>query len=135
MTLLQPLALLGLISLPIISPYLSLALALALMVLVAIHARATQRSSEPASRKRIRGANACLIMLTLPLVAIGFSVVNPRSHPRAWMLVWIAAMALLAMNVALAVLDVLNTARLVRNARRRLNAELLADSAARREYA
>ncbi len=105
------------------------------MVLVAIHAKGTQRSNEPASRKRIRGANACLIMLTLPLVAAGFSVVNPRTHPRAWMLVWSAAMALLAMNVSLALLDVLNTARLVRSARRRLNAELLAESAAGRDDA
>ncbi|MBL8745819.1 MAG: hypothetical protein JNK58_05610 [Phycisphaerae bacterium] len=121
------------ISLPIIPPLAALGAALALMVVVALHARRTTRSSETASRKRIRGANACLIMLTLPLVAVGFSVVNPRTHPRAWMLVWVAAMSLLAMNVALALLDMLNTLRLVRAARRRLRTELLMESTAQRE--
>lgn len=121
------------IALPIIPPLLALGAALAIMLLVALHARRTARSNEPASRKRIRGANACLIMLTLPLVAIGFSVVNPRTHPRVWMLVWVAAMALLAMNVSLALLDVLNTMRLVRAARRRLQSELLADPSTHRD--
>jgi biotin transporter BioY len=110
---------------PIIPPIITLAAAMALMILVALHARHTSRSDEPASRKRIRLANACLIMFTLPLVAIGFSVLDPKTHPRAWMLVWIAAMAFLAMNIALAFLDVLNTMRLVRAARRRLQAELI----------
>lgn len=116
-------------TLPIIPPLLALGAALAMMILVALHARRTARSNEPASRKRIRGANACLIMLTLPLVAIGFSAVNPRTHPRAWLLVWVAAMSLLAMNVALALLDMVNTMRLLRAAKRRLNQELLAPPA------
>ncbi len=111
---------------PIIPPIIALGVAAALMVIVALHARAVHRSSEPPSRKRIRLANACLIMATLPLTAIGFAVVNPRTHPAAWTMVWIAAMAFLMMNIALAVLDVLNTFRLLREARRRLHDELRA---------
>lgn len=109
---------------PIIPPLLALGAALALMVFIALHARATARSDQPASRKRIRIANACLMMLTLPLVAIGFSVVSPSTHPRAWLLIWIGAMALLAMNVGLALLDMVNTLRLLRAARLRLSREL-----------
>lgn len=91
-----------------------------LMVLAAVHARATRRSSEPGSRKRIRLANAVLMMVTLPLLATGFSLLDPHDHPREWTLVWLSAMALLAMNVFLAVLDALNTLRLLSRARREI---------------
>lgn len=113
---------------PVISPWIALPITIMLMILSAVHARRTRASAEPASRKRIRIANAMLMMLTLPLVAVGFSIVSPRTHPREWILIWMAAMALLTMNVALACLDVINTVRLLRTARRRLRAEMILES-------
>lgn len=95
-----------------------------MMILVAGHAEATRRSAEPASRKRIRLANAFLMMFTLPLLAVGFSLLDPRQYPREWSLVWLMAMGLLAMNVFLAVLDALNTIRLLRRAHRDLRKKL-----------
>lgn len=110
---------------PFLPPIFTLPAALAAMVLVIHHARLTLRSGEPSSRKRIRLANACLITLTLPLLVLGFSLVDPRRYPREWALIWIAAISLLSMNVGLAVLDTLNTVRLLSAARRRLREELL----------
>ncbi|MDX2116249.1 MAG: hypothetical protein SFZ24_11620 [Planctomycetota bacterium] len=103
-----------------------------MMLLVALHAQVTRLSDEPASRKRIRLANAGLMMLTLPLLAAGFSLVDPRRHPGTWALVWMAALGLLAMNVGLAVLDTLNTLRLISAARRELRRELTKPLAAPR---
>ncbi len=94
------------------------------MVLVATHAHATARSDQPASRKRIRIANAVVMLLMLPMLACGFSLLDPHRHPREWTLVWIAALALLVVGIALAVLDAANTARLTLASRRRLRASL-----------
>lgn len=110
--------------LPVMSPLVALPIAAALILAVLVHARATYRSREPEVRKRIRIANACLMMLTLPLVAAGFSLIDPRTHPRAWALTWIAAIALLLLNIALAFADVIHTLRLLRVARRELRSEL-----------
>lgn len=85
-----------------------------LFAIVALHMRGTARSDHPPSRKRIRFANGILILINLPLLTAGFSLINPSAHPRPWVLVWVAAMALLACNVGLAMLDVVNTLRLTR---------------------
>jgi len=85
-----------------------------LVAIVALHMRSTARSDHPPSRKRIRFANGILILVNLPLLTAGFSLINPNAHPKPWVLVWVAAMALLACNVGLAILDVVNTLRLTR---------------------
>jgi hypothetical protein len=95
-----------------------------MLLLVAFHAASTWRSDQPHSRRRIRLANACVMMLTLPLLMAGFSLIDHRAEPRLWTLVWLAAMALLTVNIALAMLDVANTLRLVRRARQRVKAAL-----------
>ncbi len=100
-----------------------------MMLLVAGHAGATWRSEQPQSRKRIRLANACVMMLTLPLLAAGFSLIDHRAEPRLWTLVWLSAMALLAVNIGLAMVDVANTMRLIRRTQRRVKAALAALSA------
>ncbi len=94
------------------------------MLLVAGHAHATARANHPASRKRIRIANAAVMMVMLPLLACGFSLLDPHHRPREWTLVWFAALALLAVGIGLAILDAANTARLTLAARRRLRASL-----------
>ena len=48
------------------------------------------------------------MMLTLPLLTVGFSLLDHRAHPREWTLVWLSAMALLAVNICLAMLDMAN---------------------------
>lgn len=103
-----------------------------MMLLVAAHALALGESDHPASRKRIRQANAVLILLAIPLITTGVCVLSPRQHPREWALVWMAAFGLIALVVALALADVLNTLRLLRSARARLRAELFSGARAQR---
>ncbi len=91
-----------------------------LFAIVALHLRTTARSDHPPSRKRIRLANGILILINLPLLTAGFSLVNPNVHPKPWVLIWVAAMVLLACNVGLAILDVVNTLRLTRRESPRL---------------
>lgn len=97
-----------------------------MMLLVAAHALALAETDHPASRKRIRQANAVLILLTIPLLTTGVCVLSPQQHPREWALVWMGVFALIALVVGLALADVLNTLRLLRSARAKLRAELLA---------
>lgn len=89
-----------------------------LMFSVAAHAVAVGGSDHPASRKRIRQANGVLILLVIPLITAGVSVLDPTANPREWTLVWLSVFALLAVIVTLAVADVFNTLRLARNAKR-----------------
>lgn len=96
-----------------------------MMLCLALHARATARGSHPASRKRIRLANAAIMLVNTPLLTAGFSIISASATPRAWLLVWLAAMALLAFSVALALLDMLNTLRLARRAARELTRSLV----------
>lgn len=109
----------------IIPLWLGVPVAAVLMLMVAAHALAVGESDHPASRKRIRQANAVMILLTLPLLTMGFCVLSPRSHPREWALVWMSSFALLGFVVLLAVADMLNTLRLLRTARARLRRELV----------
>lgn len=110
----------------IIPPWITAPAGFVMLILVLHHAARTWHSAEPLSRRRIRLANAAVMSLTLPLLTIGFSFLDHRAQPRAWTLVWLCAMTLLAVNIALAVLDVANTLRMVRRARRALRAALAA---------
>ncbi len=109
----------------IIPLWLGVPVAGVLMLMVAAHALAIGESDHPASRKRIRQANAVMILLTIPLLTTGFCVLSPRDHPREWALVWLCSFAMLAFVVMLAVVDVLNTLRLLRNARANLRRQLV----------
>jgi hypothetical protein len=104
---------------PLIPSWIGVPLGMLMIVVVSMHISWLLRSRQPASRRRIRLANGVLMFLTIPLLTTGFSILAPRAHTRAWMLVWIAAMAMLAGVVFFAMLDALNTVRLQRRARRR----------------
>ena len=93
---------------------------------VALHLRGTLRSDHPASRKRIRVANGILMLINLPLLAAGFSLIDPHTQAGWWVVVWLVAIALLAMSVALAVLDMVNTVRLARQGARDIARQTLA---------
>lgn len=96
-----------------------------LMIAVAAHAERTRRSAEPESRKRIRMANSLLIMLMLPMLVAGLSVLDPDRRPREWAMLWLIVMGLVSISVGLAILDALNTIRLLRRAQRELRRSLL----------
>jgi uncharacterized membrane protein YbhN (UPF0104 family) len=95
-------------------------------MVVAVHADRTLRTPGDPVRRRIRLANAALMLLTLPLLATGFSLVNPAVHPRAWAVIWAVALGLLLLNIVLAVADVINTLRMLKRARQALRRSLLA---------
>jgi hypothetical protein len=94
-----------------------------MMLIVAGHAMSLRGSGIPASRRRIRQANAGLIVVLIPLLTAGTSLVSPTRQPLVWMQVWIAAMLLLTAVIGFALLDMVNTARLNRGRKERLAAE------------
>jgi len=100
------------------------------MLLVASHVSATERI-EPLSRRRIRLANGWVMLVTIPLIAAGFSLIAPYTQSRAFAMVWLAVIGLLCISVMLAMIDIVNTIRLgwraqseLRDTAKRLKAEL-----------
>ena len=102
----------------------ALPLAAALMILVALHISACRERLARGARRRIRIANGYVALIAIPLLAVGFSVIDPETHAAAWVLVWLFAIALVAMIVGLALLDILNTARITRRSRAELRRSL-----------
>jgi len=90
------------------------------MIVLAGSITATRRHVTPASRRRIRIANGWVMLLTTPLTAAGFSLIDSQTQPRLFVQVWVLVIGLLAIVIGLALLDMLNTARLARRTRRRL---------------
>ena len=88
-----------------------------MMLMVAGHALSLRSAKIPASRRRIRQANAGLIVVLVPLLTAGTSLINASAQPMLWVQVWIAAMLLLMAVIGFAVLDMVNTARLARSRR------------------
>lgn len=109
---------------PLIPMWIGLPLGVVMMLVVAAHAMVLGEMRGPASRRRIRQANAGLMLVLIPLLTAGFSLIDPGRDPRLWVLVWLAAMPLLCFVVLFAGLDVANTWRLLRKRRRTLRAEL-----------
>lgn len=99
---------------PIIPTWIGVSAAIVMMLVVAAHAVSMAWQDMPASRRRIRNANACVMLLAIPLLAAGFSIIDADTRPREWMLTWIAAIGLIGFSVFLAMLDVINTLRLRR---------------------
>jgi len=108
----------------IISPYLALPLAGVLMVVIALHMEHTLEHTSPRSRMRLRMANGWIMLLTIPMLASGSSLINSDTHPRLFALVWTAAMLFLAIALLLACGDVLNTIRITSRSRGRLKQKL-----------
>lgn len=102
----------------------TLPVAAILIAAVLAHLLIAVPRTSPPSRRRIRRANGYVMLAVVPLVTVGFSGFDPRDQPGPWLLTWITATALLALAVALAVLDAANTIRLHRRARARLAASI-----------
>ena len=96
-----------------------------LMLVIGVHLhRVMHRTDLPPSRRRIRIANTLVLLAVVPFLAVGLSMVDPDVQPRRLAFVWTTTVALLAMSVLLAMLDVLNTIRIFRRRRARLRARL-----------
>lgn len=112
---------------PAFSPWIILPLALVAMLIVSAHVTLTQASDAPPSRKRLRIANGWVMLITLPLLAAGVSLVTVDQNPRLFVLTWIGVTLLLTLSILLAVLDAVNTVRLVRAEKRRQALEFIKD--------
>jgi hypothetical protein len=91
-----------------------------LMLVVAGHIEVTRAATRPESRRRIRIANGWVMLVTLPLLASGFSLLDPDTQRRTFVLVWAASVWLLGVALLLAVVDVINTVRITRRDREEL---------------
>ncbi|MCA9292997.1 MAG: hypothetical protein KDA20_04205 [Phycisphaerales bacterium] len=105
---------------PVIPTLVCVPLGMLAMITCAAHLLGPARQAAPASRRRIRQANGFVMLFAIPLLTIGFGVIDPNARPQTWLLTWIAAIALLTMAIGLAFLDVANTMRLHHAARKRL---------------
>ena len=110
----------------LLSPWIGAPLGVVMMLIVAAHLWWLAGSGPPASRRRIRQANGALMLMLVPLLTAGFSLLDHRTSPREWGLVWIAAMTLLVGILMFALLDTLNTIRLRRRVRAALARRLAA---------
>lgn len=93
-------------------------------LLIAMHLLSPGLSAAPPSRRRIRQANGAVMLLALPLLVAGVSLINPREAPGPWVITWLAVMALVMIMLGLALMDALNTIRLARRAAAELVASL-----------
>jgi len=116
----------------VITPWITLPLALAAMLAVSAHVTVTQHSRAPASRRRIRVCNGWVMLLTIPLIAAGVSLVSAPQSPRLFTLTWTAVVFLLALSITLALADALNTIRIARHEKRQHLIELAKRNAAKR---
>ncbi|MCA9281601.1 MAG: hypothetical protein H6812_08440 [Phycisphaeraceae bacterium] len=110
-----------------IPPGLAIPIAIVGMIVVAAHAQALAKApGVPESRRRVRLANAVLMLLTIPLLTAGFSLISSVQQPRVWVMVWLVSFLLVGMILLLAVIDTLNTVRIGRERRRELRDSLSA---------
>ncbi|MGQ0629020.1 MAG: hypothetical protein ACT4PL_13090 [Phycisphaerales bacterium] len=111
----------------LITPWLALPLCAGAMLFIAGHVLALYRLDIPASRRRIRTAGGLLMLVLAPMLAYAGAVVPPADK-RAFVLAWMAVMAILGLIIAVALIDVANNLRLHTRARadlRRSEAEAL----------
>ena len=108
------------------------------MVVIAAHMVVLERSGERGVRRRIRIANGWVMLINAPLIAAGFSLVEPGARPRMFLIVWTTIIGLVAITLLLAAADILNTAaksrrslRELREARREMFERTRADLAER----
>jgi len=107
---------------PLVSPWISMPLAALTLVALAAHVAHLHTAPMPASRRRIRSMNGSVMLVTVPSLAIAFSLVSP-DRTRLFVLAWTACVALLGLMVVLAMADMVNNWRLYRTERAALLAE------------
>jgi len=70
------------------------------------------RPGVPASRRSIRRFVTAMMILTVPLLVLGMSVHDPEVNHRGYILTWTAVLAMIAVIVLGALIDVINNLRL-----------------------
>ncbi|HED54764.1 MAG TPA: hypothetical protein ENJ00_11275 [Phycisphaerales bacterium] len=93
-----------------------------LMLILAGYVLAMRHADMPASRRRIRTAGSIVMMATQPLIVYLFGI-GTSANPRPFMLTWAMLIGLLGMLVVLAMLDAINSSRLMSHQRRELRRE------------
>jgi hypothetical protein len=109
---------------PLVTPWVVIPLAIVAMLLIAGHIMNLRADREmPDSRRRIRLANAWLMMLLSPIGAMAFSIVTP-GQAREFVLLMSIVVGMLGFIVILACADAVNNLRLHRAAVRELREEV-----------
>jgi len=96
------------------------------VVVLAVHAAVLLRTNMPTSRKRIRIANAALMLFTTPIIAYGFGWVDPDVQDRPFVVTWTLIAGLVVLVLFLALFDAVNNLRLQRSELRTVRREVLA---------
>lgn len=96
--------------------------ALAMFVII-VHLLALNAAHIHPSRKRIRLSNGLLMLAAAPAVAYAVGVAS-TDDKRTFVIAWLVVMCLMVMIIGVALVDMLNTARLTRLERRGLRREL-----------
>lgn len=111
---------------PLVTPWVVLPLAILAMLLIAGHImnlRSAAAAEMPDSRRRIRTANAWLMMFLAPIAAMAFSIVTP-GQAREFVLLMSIVVGMLGFIVILACADAVNNLRIHREAVRKLQEEI-----------
>lgn len=104
---------------PVLPVWFVLPLAVVAMLVIGTYAMLGGGSEVPASRRRIRGVNNVVMLVTVPVLAFAFGVVPPAEE-RLFVLTWLVAVGLLGLVTMLAMLDAFNNVRVHQENRRAL---------------
>ena len=107
----------------VLPAWIVLPISVGLMMLVSAHMSRLKESHGPASRTRIRIANGWVMLFALGFTAAGFSLVSSNLRPRLFFIVWAVSLVLITTSVMLAMLDMMNTLRLMRRVRVRIRVD------------
>lgn len=93
------------------------------MVFLAGHVLALRGASMPESRRRLRTANAWVMLALTPQVAVLFGYAS-RATPKLFVLTSTSVVVMLGVMVLIAVADMLNNARITRDSRKELHNDI-----------
>ena len=71
------------------------------------------RSDVPPSRRKLRRISLMLMLVLLPMLIGGLSIVDRQAEPNRYVMVWVLAMLVILMITATAGLDAMNSLRLI----------------------
>ena len=108
----------------LLSPWIVMPIVLVCMLIVSAHVTIIQHTPAPRFRRRVRVCNGWVMLVILPMLGAGVSLVSSTTHPRLFALTWLMIIMLLVLAIVLAVVDTAYTVRLAGRERRQLRAEL-----------
>jgi hypothetical protein len=99
---------------PLIPQWIAIGVGSLALLVIAAHLLSLNHATDiDPRRRRIRMANAVLMMITVPFVSYGFGIATP-SRGRAYVLVWAVTAGLLFMIILVALIDMLHSWQLHR---------------------